>query len=125
MGTISYEISLFTAILSGAFMFTALYLIKKSVGNNSKVNIEAMTMHATSFGLYMASVLVSILFHAMYHFGNKIVTPKTYRICLGITYLIGSLSQVVLCMIFWDLGKKQAPRQARKKHEQVERVASD
>ena len=60
MGNISYEITLLTPILSGAFLFTALYLIRKSVGNNSQVNIKAMTLHATSFGLYMASVLLCI-----------------------------------------------------------------
>ena len=66
MGSISYEITLFIPILSGAFLFTALYLIRKSVGNNSQVNIKAMTLHATSFGLYMASVLLYIFVDYMW-----------------------------------------------------------
>ena len=70
MGNFSYDITLFTPILSGAFLFTALYLIKKSVGNNSQVNIKAMTLHATSFGLYMASVLLWICIYSMYTNGK-------------------------------------------------------
>ena len=76
MGDISYEITLGTPILSGAFLFTALYLIRKSVGNNSQVNIKAMTLHATSFGLYMASVLLCI-----YASFSPKITAETFYIC--------------------------------------------
>ena len=79
MGDISYEITLGTPILSGAFLFTALYLIRKSVGNNSQVNIKAMTLHATSFGLYMASVLLLIFVVAMYEHREN--TKKPYIFC--------------------------------------------
>ena len=102
MGDISYEITLGTPILSGAFLFTALYLIRKSVGNNSQVNIKAMTLHATSFGLYMASVLLY-----SYAWNSPKISGKTYNIIFGITYICASLSQAVLCIIFWDLGKNK------------------
>ena len=75
---------MFTPILSGAFLFTALYLIRKSVGNNSQVNIKAMTLHATSFGLYMASVLLYI-FVVRRTVKRNMISYKNYVISLGIT----------------------------------------
>ena len=104
-----------TPILSGAFLFTALYLIRKSVGNNSQVNIKAMTLHATSFGLYMASVLLWLCFYYM---------DENYTY-LGITYICASLSQAVLCIIFWDLGKKRKPQQREKLPEDTENSVKD
>ena len=101
MGNISTKVTQFTPIFFGVFLFSALFLIRKSVGNDSQINIEAMTLHATSFGLYMASVLLFIYAYVW----NP--PNKTYSICLGITYICSSLSQAVLCIIFWDLGKKQ------------------
>ncbi len=57
---ISLLITMFIPVISGIYLFMALHLIKKSVRNNAKINIEAMTLHAASYGLYMASVLIYI-----------------------------------------------------------------
>ena len=65
-------ITIFVPIVSGVYLFTALYLIKKSVQNDSQVNIKAMTLHATSFGLYMASVLLFIYVFVMDQYFKKI-----------------------------------------------------
>ena len=121
MTKLSYEITNLTPIMSGLFLFTALYLIRKSVGNNSQLNIKAMTFHAASFGLYMASVLLYVY---VFIIANKIST-KTFTIFSGITKICEYLSQAVLCLIFWDLGKKKAPKQAQKKQEIAEKVVSD
>ena len=69
-----------------------------------------MTLHATSFGLYMASVLLFICIYVMFTY-FKSITDKTYRTCYGIVFVCSSLSQAVLCLIFWDLGKKREPLQ--------------
>ncbi len=65
-----------------------------------------MTLHATSFGLFMASTLIYIgaFIIQVYFWG---MTERSFTICQGVTYICSSLSQVVLCIICWDLGKKQ------------------
>ena len=73
-------ITIFVPIVSGVYLFTALYLIKKSVQNDSQVNIKAMTLHATSFGLYMASVLLFIYVFVMDQYFKKI-SMETDLIC--------------------------------------------
>ena len=124
MHDISHVITLFTPILSGVYLFTALYWISKSVGNNSQIDIKAMTLHATSFGLYMVSVLLFIYIYVM-SVTTQNTSTKTYVTFWGITYICSCLSQAVLCMIFWDLGKKKEPRQARKKQEQPLAIVSN
>ena len=41
------------------------------------------------------------------------------------TIICASLSQVVICVIFWDLGKKQEPKISLKKQEQYAAVLSN
>ena len=47
-------------MISGCVLFYALYKIKQSLKNqpDTLVNIKAMTLHATSFGLYMLSAAI-------------------------------------------------------------------
>ena len=51
-------------------MLGALYKIKQSLKtqNDAQANIKAMTLHATSFGLYMLSacVLIAVALHFDY-----------------------------------------------------------
>ena len=44
-------------IMSGVYLFTALYFLSKFARDDYQINIKAMTLHATSFALYMASAL--------------------------------------------------------------------
>ena len=72
---ISSRITMLIPIMSGVYLFTALYFIRRSLRN--EVNIKAMILHATSFGFYMASVL---LYVCVCRFAMKISKP-TYLIC--------------------------------------------
>ena len=62
MSNISYMVSISLPIISGILLFCALYNIYKSVKtqNETQVNLKAMSLHATSFGLYMVSVLIVV-----------------------------------------------------------------
>ena len=65
LSNISYATTLLLSITSGCVLFYALYKIKQSLKTqpDAHANIKAMTLHATSFGLYMLSavMLVGIL----------------------------------------------------------------
>jgi hypothetical protein len=124
MRSVSFLVAMFVPIVSGIYLFTALYLIKKSVGNGSQVNIKAMTLHATSFGLYMVSVLLFIFIWLMYLY-SAYIDDEAYSICLGITSICSSLSQAVLCIIFWDLGRKKETTQPRLRQEHPKTVINE
>ena len=102
----------FIPIITGIYLFCALSNINKSLRNtnDAQVNVKAMALHATSFGLYMASTFILVIVYFMYAQLN-IVEYSTFRICLAITFIFSALSQIVLSIIFWELGKKpEAPR---------------
>jgi hypothetical protein len=82
----------------------ALYKINKSVKSqdDTQVNLKAMALHATSFGLFMASTLLLIFVYFMDYFGK--MTYKALYISNGATIICSSLAQIVLCLIFWELG---------------------
>ena len=106
MYRITFQITMFVPIFSGVYLFTALYYIGRFVRDDYEINLKAMTLHATSFGFYMASVLLYICAFVLFYY-FQMVTVKTYLICMGIVFICSSLSQVVLCVIFLDLGKKR------------------
>jgi hypothetical protein len=83
-----------------------------------------MTLHATSFGLFMASTLIYIgaFIIQVYFWG---MTERSFTICQGVTYICSSLSQVVLCIICWDLGKKQKFIQPRRQQENPKTVINE
>ena len=64
---ISVLATYFVPITSGIYLFTALYKINKSVKSqdDTQVNLKAMALHATSFGLFMASTLCYMFFYVM------------------------------------------------------------
>ena len=97
----------FVPITSGIYLFTALYKINKSVKSqdDTQVNLKAMALHATSFGLFMASTLFFMFFYFIYNYFDKMI--KIEIISDGITKISSSLAQIVLCIIFWELGKKR------------------
>ena len=106
MHNICFQISEFIPIITGVYLFTALHFIRKYKRNEVQINAKVMTLHAASFALYMASILLWI-----YGYDSKKIHVKTELICGGIVDICSSLSQVVLCIIFWDLGKKRQPQQ--------------
>ena len=67
LGNIFGLFTLFTPIISGIYLFIALYKINKSVRNQDdlQVNLKAMALHATSFGFFMASVLLFMIADVM------------------------------------------------------------
>ena len=66
LARISYLVTEFIPIMSGVYLFTALYFLRKFVRDDYEVNFKAMSLHATSFGLYMASVLLYIFVNYMW-----------------------------------------------------------
>ena len=64
---------MFVPIISGIYLFTALYEINKSVKTqeDTKVNLKAMALHATSFGLFMASTLAYMFVYVMDRYFDK------------------------------------------------------
>ena len=109
MNQITYLITEFMPIITGLYLFTALYFLSKYARNDYQINIKAMTLHATIFALYMASALLFMYPFVKYAL-LSVMTEKTCLICFGITYICSSLSQTVLCIIFWKLGKKRKPQ---------------
>jgi hypothetical protein len=104
LGKISRLVSLFVPIISGVYLFTALYKINKSVKSqdDTQVNLKAMALHATSFGLFMASTLFFIFVYVMDYYFDR-MTGKVFYISGGATIICSSLAQIVLCFIFWEL----------------------
>ena len=74
-----------------------------------------MTLHATSFALYMFSFVLYLIVYLMYDY-RRTISSRAYLICYGITLLCSALSQLVLCVIFWDLGKKRVRRPQKQPH---------
>ena len=100
------QITEFIPIITGVYLFTALHFIRKYKRHEVQINAKVMTLHAASFALYMASILLFLYVFVMSVYFSKI-TFKSRLICQGIVDICSSLSQVVLCIIFWDLGKKR------------------
>ena len=64
MANISYYLTLSLPMISGLFLFCALckiYNSMKKQQNETQVNIKAMTLHATSFAIYMVSVVLVLV----------------------------------------------------------------
>ncbi len=83
----------------------ALYKINKSVKSQdyTQVNLKAMALHATSFGLFMASTLFFMFVFVMDVYFDR-MKGKAFYISDGVTIICSSLAQIVLCLIFWELG---------------------
>jgi hypothetical protein len=66
MSSVAYFVTFLIPVMSGVFLFTALYKIRKDIlRNHYRINIKAMTLHATSFGLFMASILIYLCAYVM------------------------------------------------------------
>ena len=55
---ISFQITQFLPLISGVYLFTALYYIRKYKRKEVQINIRTMAVHATSFLLYIVSSLI-------------------------------------------------------------------
>ena len=73
MGNISYMITMTLPLITGSYLFVALYYIwrQTSKRNNYQVNVKAMCLHASSFALYMISVLLLVYGMTMQVFSNE------------------------------------------------------
>ena len=82
---ISWWITMSLPLVSGIYLFTALYFIRKYKRNEVQINTKTMTLHATSFALYMASIFLFLYAYTAY--SNHKISTKTYKGCLGSVYL--------------------------------------
>ena len=66
-----------------------------------------MLIHASAFGIFAISVAVYTVFNAIYIFH---ITPKTMNdseiACIAMNFL-SFFAQLLLCVIFWQLGTAQ------------------
>ena len=77
---------MFAPITSGVYLFMALYKINKSVKSqeDTQVNLKAMALHATSFGLFMITTSFYMFVYVMSFYFNR-MTGKVYIISAGVT----------------------------------------
>ena len=55
---ICFQITEFAPIITGVYLFTALHFIRKYKRHEVQINAKVMTLHAASFAIYMASLLL-------------------------------------------------------------------
>ena len=79
MVRICFQITEFIPIITGVYLFTALHFIRKYKRHEVQINAKVMTLHAASFALYMASILLWLYAYVMSTYFSKI-TLKTYFI---------------------------------------------
>ena len=72
MGDICGSITYFVPIITGVYLFTALHFIRKYKRHEVQINAKVMTLHAASFALYMASILLVLYSSVMYDYFSKI-----------------------------------------------------
>ena len=69
-----------------------------------------MMIHAGAFGLYLLSDVVLYACYTLYVIKLDDRTWKIYGYASIFFTSMSFLSQVLLCAIFWDLGKKQSKK---------------
>ena len=72
MYRICLQITYFTPIITGVYLFTALHFIRKYKRQEVQINAKVMTLHAASFALYMASILLWLYVYVMHKYFSKI-----------------------------------------------------
>ena len=118
MTNISYFVTLSLPMISGLFLLCALckiYNSMKKQQNETQLNIKAMTLHATSFAIYMVSVVLVVVFMVQeyVYYGWRYQTVDTLMGIMQIStfqeiaLVCSSISQAVLCIILWGLGEKR------------------
>lgn len=118
-GDVFYMITLSLPIITGSYLFVALYFIIKSTKkrNNYEVNVVSMFLHASSFALYMISTAIVVI-----RMSIRMKDPEAEQTMILtltgveelkntqiVALIFSSLSQCVLCIIFWSLGQKGQP----------------
>ena len=94
-------------VLSGACLIYAVFQINRYVksSTDSNINKRALLLHASAFGLYLASVIVLDSCYAYYQINQDALSVYLNS---EIFWAVASfLSQGFLCAIFWDLGRKR------------------
>lgn len=73
-----------------------------------KLNVRTLVLHACAFGLYLVAtsvVLVSLIIYVAFPFGET--SKDWFAICLSVWFFLSTVSQLLLCAIFWQLATKQ------------------
>lgn len=99
--------------LSGVMLVSSVYKIKKFFRENNAedcINTAMLWRHALSFGLFLAS---SVMFFSMlclfsWFPANKKIENAFY-ISQSLYMIASTISQFLLCQIFWRLGRKHTP----------------
>lgn len=96
-------------IIAGITLISAILKIQKYLKNNGKnqVNNQLLTLHSVSFFLFMISIVVLAVSEViMIH---KDFNPKESRFSLItaiITKCVSFVSQIILCVIIWQLSNQ-------------------
>ena len=89
-------------------LMLSVYKIRKFYKDNKlteEMNTKAMVIHVLAFGSYVLSVfLISTSLSLLINYPGNQKLQKVFEICEIITTTTATLSQVLLCFIFWQLG---------------------
>ena len=71
-----------------------------------------MTMHGLAYGLYLISLLFHSAIETVYFLS---ITTRNFNLDITSDFfdaILGTLSEIFLCVIFWQLAKKKLNRQS-------------
>lgn len=116
-------------IISGFTLVQAIYRIRRfmSEQDDNSVDTKMMTLHASAFGLYLISVVGLIIVNTLQLFDldlkltlfGVVIIAATVFLCLSF------IAQVLLCAIFWDLGRKKEKQEESEEEEFAEVTLED
>jgi hypothetical protein len=66
-----------------------------------------MTLHAATFSIYMLSTIITILFLGLGE--SEVLQSKYYHMADTFTAVCSSLTQAIICYIFWNIENLQEP----------------
>ena len=94
-------------IASAVFLGLGIYRIKQNASasdGTDQINVPQMFMHIMAFGLYLAALLVSLVFWLLFYILN-VVGFETVTVSFDVCNWISFVAQLFLIGILWRLAK--------------------
>ena len=96
-------------IVTGFVLLYSVYIIFKYLheteNSQDRLNLQTLVIHSTSFGLFLVSNLIVAVFYSRYVFNHYDLNGSL--ISEIIDFVLSSISQCLLCAIFWVLSNQQ------------------
>lgn len=97
-------------VISGVFLLKGVTEIRKFYREKKiedRLNTKTVVLHAGAFGLYLFVTLIGYTCYAIYvAFNSQPWAEKLYEGVLIPWYFFGFIAELLLCIILWDLIKK-------------------